>query len=472
MTAIGSETLDAPGQAAINDLRARLRGRVVEPGDPAYDPARAIWNGMIDRRPALIASCAGVADVIAAVTFARAHGMAVSVRGGGHNVSGNAVCDGGLMIDLSPMRGVRVDPAAGTVRAEPGVLLGEVDHETQQFGLVVSAGIVSHTGLAGLTLGGGFGWLSRKFGLSIDQLRSVDVVTADGRLITADADRHRDLFWGVRGGGGNFGIITSFEFRLERLGPTVLAGMVFFPAEEAHDVLHRYKDYADQAPDEVTTIVSLRIAPAAPFLPEHVHGKKIVGIGVCYAGDPDQGEAVIAPLRRLGTPLADIIEPKPFAVHQRTFDPTVPHFNRYYWKSHFLPPLSDGAIDTMIEYAWQAPSPLSYTIVFQLDGAVSRVGEMDTAYGNRDAAHTININSNWTGKGADAENVVWAREYFAAMEPFSTGGVYVNFLGEEGEERVRAAYGAEKYERLAALKTKYDPTNFFRLNQNIKPTAE
>jgi FAD/FMN-containing dehydrogenase len=426
---------------------------------------------MIDRRPALIASCAGVADVIAAVQFARRHDLVLAVRGGGHNVAGNAVCEGGVVIDLSPMRGVRVDPAAGTVRAEPGVLLGELDHETQQFGCVVPAGIVSHTGLAGLTLGGGFGWLSRKFGLSIDHLLSVDVVTADSHLITADAGRNPDLFWGIRGGGGNFGIVTSFEFRLASLEPSVLAGMVFYAADEAHEVLRRYRAYAAGAPEEVTTIVSLRIAPPAPYLPEHVHGKKVIGVGVCYAGEPLAGEAAIAPLRRLGTPLADIVAPKPFVVHQKTFDPTVPHFNRYYWKSHYLPPLSDGAINTMIEHAWRAPSPLSYTILFHLGGAVRRVGEMDTAYGNRDAEHAININSNWMETSADAENIAWAREYFAAMEPFSTGGVYVNFLGEEGEGRVRAAYGDEKYGRLAALKRRYDPANLFRLNQNIGPSA-
>ena len=472
MTALTSESLAAsPGQAAINDLRSNVRGRVLQPGDPGYDSARAIWNGMIDRRPALIVSCAGVADVIAAVHFARSHDLLVSVRGGGHNVAGNAVCDGGLMIDLSPMRGVRIDPAARTVRAEPGVLLGELDHETQQFGLIVPAGIVSHTGLAGLTLGGGFGWLSRKFGLSIDHLLSVDVVTADGRLITADAERDADLFWGIRGGGGNFGIVTSFEFGLERLGPTVLAGMIYFPAEEAHDVLHRYRVYADQAPEEVTTIFSLRWAPTAPFLPEHLHGKKVVAVGACYTGDPEEGEPVVAPLRCLGTSLADLLQPKPFVAHQKTVDPTVPHFNRYYWKSHYLPPLSDGAIDRMIQHAWRAPSSLSYTIVFQLGEAVSQIGETDTAYGNRDAAHTININSNWTDTGADAANLAWAREFFAAMEPFSTGGVYVNFLGDEGEERVRAAYGEQKYKRLVALKNTYDPSNFFRFNQNIRPTV-
>jgi FAD/FMN-containing dehydrogenase len=430
-----------------------------------------IWNGMIDRRPALIISCAGVADVIAAVRFARRHDTVVAVRGGGHNVSGNAVCDGGLMIDLSPMRGVRVDPAARRVRAQPGVLLGELDHETQQSGLVVPAGIVSHTGLAGLTLGGGFGWLSRKFGLSVDHLLSVDVVTAEGELLHASAEENPDLFWGIRGGGGNFGVVTSFEFGLERLGPRVLAGFVYYPAEEAHDVLHRYRAFAADAPEEVTTIVSLRWAPAAPFLPEHVHEKEVVAVGACYAGDPEEGEGKLAPLRQLGTPLADLLERKPFVVHQKTVDPTVPHFNRYYWKSHYLPPLTDGAIDTMIEYAWRAPSPLSYTIVFQLGGAVSRIGEMDTAYGTRDAAHTININSNWTDRAADPENGAWAREYFAAMEPFSTGGVYVNFLGDEGEERVRAAYGQRKYDRLIAVKNKYDPTNFFRMNQNIKPTV-
>jgi FAD/FMN-containing dehydrogenase len=466
MTAVTSEA-----QAAIDDLRATLRGRVLQPGDPGYDQARAIWNGTINRRPALIVQCAGVADVIAAVHVAHRYDMVVSVRGGGHNVAGNAVCDGGLMIDLSPMRAVHVDPVAGTVRAEPGVLLGELDHETQQFGYVVPAGIVSHTGLAGLTLGGGFGWLSRKCGLTIDHLLSVDVVTAEGRLLHASTTNNADLFWGIRGGGGNFGIVTSFEFSVERLGPEVLAGFVYFPAEEAHDVLRRCRDYADQAPEEVTTVVSLRWAPAAPFLPEHVHGKKVVAVGACYAGDPEEGEPIVAPLRHLGTPLADVLQRKPFVIHQKTLDPTVPHFNRYYWKSHSLPPLSDGAIDTTIEFAWQAPSPLSYTVVFQLGGAVSRVDEMDTAYGDRNAAHVININSNWTDQDADPENIAWAREYFDAMTPFSTGGVYVNFLGTEGEERIRAAYGPQKYERLAALKRKYDPTNFFRFNQNIMPNT-
>jgi FAD/FMN-containing dehydrogenase len=465
-----SDTLSS-ASAAVEALKATVRGEVLYPADEGYDTARRIWNGMIDRRPVLIVRCAGVADVINAVNFARATNLLLSVRGGGHNIAGTAVCEGGLMIDLSPMTAVRVDPASRTVRVEPGVLLGQLDHETQQFGLVVPAGVVSHTGLAGLTLGGGFGWLSRKFGLSVDHLRSVDVVTADGRLITASAERNADLFWGIRGGGSNFGIVTSFEFQLERVGPTVLAGMAFFPMEEAHDVLRRYRDYANAAPDDVTTIVSLRIAPPMPFLPEHVHGRKVVGVGACYVGDPDSGEAVIAPLRRLGTLLADVIAPKPFIVHQQTFDPTVPHFNRYYWKSHDLPPLSDAAIDTMIRYAWRAPSPLSYTIMFQLGAAVGRIGEEETAYGGRDAAHAVNINSNWTDPGADAENIAWAREFFEAMQPFSTGGVYVNFLGNEGEDRVRAAYGGEKYERLVALKNKYDPTNLFRVNQNIKPTA-
>ena len=457
---------------AIKALKADVRGEVLCPGDDGYDAARRVWNGMIDRRPVLIVRCAGVADVIRAVSFACSHNFVLSVRGGGHNVAGNAVCDGGLVIDLSSMNAIRVDPARRTARVEPGVLLGQLDHEAQQFGLALPAGVVSHTGVAGLTLGGGFGWLSRKYGLSVDHLLSVDVVTANGQLITASAEEHSDLFWGIQGGGGNFGVVTSFEFQLQRVGPTVLSGMVFYPMEEAHDVLRRYREYAAAAPDEVATLVSLRLAPPAPFLPEHVHGRKIVAMGVCYAGDPDVGEAVIAPLRRLGTPLADAVAPKPFVELQKMFDSAVPHFNRYYWKAHHLPPLSDAAIDTLIRYAWRAPSPLSKTGLFHLGGAVSRVGEQDTAYGNRQAAHSIHIDSNWTDPGADDENIAWAREFFEALQPFSTGGVYVNFLGNEGDDRVRSAYGDETYGRLEALKTRYDPMNLFRSNQNIKPSAE
>lgn len=456
--------------ADFDELRGSFRGELLLPADPGYDAARRIWNGAIDRRPACIARCTGVADVVAAVRYARERGLLVAVRSGGHGVGGHALCDGGLAIDLSPMKGIRVDPAARTARAEAGVLWGELDRETQLFGLATVGGIVTHTGIAGLTLGGGIGWLMRKYGATVDNLLSVDLVTADGDLVTASEDHNPDLFWGVRGGGGNFGIVTSFEYRLHRVGPIVLAGPIFHPLEDAPEVLRFYREFAAGAPDELTTIFNLRVAPPLPFLPEEVHGKPVVMVGACYAGAAEDGVDVVRALKEFGSPIVDLLEPKPYVALQSMFDPSVPHGWHYYWKSVELPPLTDEAIETLAEHASALTSPKSYCIVFQLGGALSRVGEDETAFSQRDAAHDVNINAVWTEEDPEGErHIGWARDFFDAMQPHARGRVYVNFLGDEGSERVREAYGAEKYDRLAELKREYDPTNFLRLNQNIAP---
>ena len=454
----------------LERLRDSIRGPVIDPDDEGYDAARAIWNGAIDRRPACVARCTGVADVVAAVRFARERDLLVAVRSGGHGVGGHAVCDGGLVIDLSPMKGIRVDPAARTARAEAGVLWGELDRETQLHGLATVGGIVTHTGIAGLTLGGGIGWLMRKHGATVDNLLSVDLVTAEGELLTASGDENPDLFWGIRGGGGNFGVVTSFEYRLHPVGPIVLAGPIFHPLEDAPEVLRFYREFIAAAPDELTTIFELSVAPPLPFLPEEVHGKPIVMVGACYAGSPDEGAEVVRPLKQFGRPIVDLLEPKPYTALQSMFDPFVPHGWHRYWKSVELPPLTDDAIDTLVEHSSAPTSPKSYTIVFQLGGALARVGEDETAFSQRDAAHNVNINAVWTEDDPEGErHVAWARDFFSAMQPHAGGRVYVNFLGDEGAERVRQAYGDRQYERLVELKRAYDPTNFFRLNQNIEP---
>jgi FAD/FMN-containing dehydrogenase len=359
---------------------------------------------------------------------------------------------------------------ARTARAEAGVLWGELDRETQLHGLATVGGIVTHTGIAGLTLGGGIGWLMRKHGATVDNLVSVDLVTADGEVLTACEDENADLFWGVRGGGGNFGIVTSFEYRLHAVGPIVLAGPIFHPLEAGSDVLRFYRDFVAAAPDELTTIFELSVAPPAPFLPEEVHGRPVVMVGACYAGAPDEGAEVVRPLKQFGRPIVDLLEPKPYTALQAMFDPMVPHGWHRYWKSVELPPLTDDAIDALLEHAPPVTSPRSYCIVFQLGGALARVGEDETAFGQRHAGHNVNVNAVWTEEDPDGErHVGWARDFFDAMQPHAGERVYVNFLGEEGTPRVRQAYGARNYERLVELKRTYDPTNFFRLNQNIAP---
>jgi FAD/FMN-containing dehydrogenase len=466
MSAVATETkLD---ETALRELEGSFRGELVRPGDPSYDEHRKVWNGSIDRSPALIARCAGVADVMAAVRLAREAGLLVAVRGGGHSFPGLSVCDGGIVIDLGPMKGIRVDPDAGIARAQAGVLLGELDRETQAFGLAVPSGIVTHTGVAGLTLGGGISWLQRKYGLAIDQLLSVDLVTAEGEFVKASETENPDLFWGVRGGGGNFGIATEFEFRLNPLGPTVLAGPVFWPMEESPNVLRFYRDWVADAPDELMTIVIHRKAPALPFVPPELHGKLVVAVACCWAGAIEEGEKFLRPLKEFGSPVLDLCEPKPYLTHQGMFDPSFPHGWWYYFRSCDVAELSDEVIDITVEHSLRIESPLTTYPIWQLGGAMSRVGEDETAFTGRTAGFTYNINATTaTADGFDAERE-WARNFWSALEPFHTN-VYVNFLMDEGEERVREAYGAEKYDRLKALKRRYDPDNFFRLNQNIPP---
>jgi FAD/FMN-containing dehydrogenase len=447
-----------------------FRGELIAPGDSSYDDARQIWNGAIDRRPGLIARCASAADVAAAVRFARERELPVAVRGGGHGVAGHALCDDGLVVDLSPMKSIAVDPQARTARAEAGVLWGELDGAAQAHGLATVGGIVTHTGISGLTLGGGIGWLMRKHGATVDNLRSAEVVTADGETVTASEDERPELLWGLRGGGGNFGVVTSFEYRLHAVGPTVLAGPIYHGLDDAPQALRFYRDFIADSPDELTTIVRLGRAPALPFLPEHVHGRPVVTIACCWAGDPQSGESALRPLRSFGNPLADALAPRAYSELQRMFDPSVPHGWHYYWKSWELPPLADAAIDALVEQAGRLTSPRSYIIVFQLGGAVGRVPADATAFGQRHAGHDVNINAVWLADDPDPDrHVQWTREAYAALEPFSSGRTYVNFIGDEGRDRVRAAYGEEKYARLVELKRTYDPDNVFRLNQNIDP---
>jgi FAD/FMN-containing dehydrogenase len=453
---------------AIQINEAAFRGRVVRPADPDYDLHRKIWNGSIDKHPAVIARCAGVSDVIAAVKFGRATGLPVAVKSGGHSFPGLSVADDALVIDLSPMKGVRVDPEQRTARVQAGVLLGELDKETQAFGLAVPSGIVTHTGVAGLTLGGGIGWIMRKHGLSIDQLVSVDLVTADGEFVHARSDENVDLFWGVRGGGGNFGIVTEFEFRCVPLGAQVLAGPVFWPMERSGDVLRFYRDWVAEAPDELMTIVVHRKAPPLPFVPEELHGKPVVMVICCWIGEVEAGEKFIRPLRAFGSPVADACTSKPFLTHQAMFDPSFVPGRSYYFKSCDVAELSDEIIDITVERSLQIESPLTAFPIWQMGGAVRRVGDNETAFNGRTAGFTYNIGGcTETSEGFDAERE-WVRSFWSALEPWHEG-VYVNFLGDEGTERVRQSYGLEKYERLRALKQKYDPDNFFRINQNISP---
>ncbi len=454
--------------AAIRELGSGFAGELVRPGDASYDERRKVWNGSIDRRPALIARCAGIADVGAATLFARRTGLPVAVRAGGHSFPGLSVCDDGIVIDLAPMKGIRVDPDARTVRVQAGVLLGEVDRATQPLGLAVPSGIVTHTGVAGLTLGGGIGWVMRKYGLSIDQLSSVELITAEGERVTASETENADLFWGVRGGGGNFGIVTQFEFRLCDVGPTVVAGPIFWPIEQSPEVLRFYRDWIADAPDELMTIVVHRKAPPLPFVPAELHGKLIVGVVCCYTGPVEEGMKVVRPLKDFGSPVLDLCVPKPFVDHQAMFDPSFPPGQWYYFRSCDVAELTDDVIDITVEHSMRIRSPLTSFPIWQLGGAVARVGEEATAFNGRGVGHTFNINAaTETADGFDEERD-WVRDFWSALKPHHTS-VYVNFLMEEGEERIRQAYGTQKYDRLKALKRKYDPGNLFRLNQNIPP---
>ena len=441
-------------EAVVQEFGANLRGPLLRPSDDGYDQARKVWNGMIDRRPALIARCAGVADVMTAVRFARTNGVLVSVKGGGHNITGNAVCEGGLMIDLSPMKSVRVDPIKRIAQAEAGLTWGEYNRETQAFGLAT-------TGIAGLTLGGGLGWLMGKHGLSCDNLLSADLVTAEGKFLTVSADEHPDLFWGLRGGGGNFGVVTSFEYQLHPVGP-VLAGMVVHPMAKAKEVLRFYRDFCRICPDEMLSAAALMTS---------ADGAPVAAIVAAYIGDAASGEAAMAPLRRFGAPLADTIAPTSYVQLNTLFDAAVPYGNvQRYWKSSFLKELGDDLIDLFVARSAMLLSPMSMVMLFHMHGAATRVDRNDTAFGLRQDQWDYDVISQWIDPAETAQHVQWTREFWTAVEPFSTGEVYVNHLDAEEATRIRAAYGGH-YERLVALKNKYDPTNLFRMNQNIRPTV-
>jgi FAD/FMN-containing dehydrogenase len=458
---IDAATLDAFGTS--------LDGSLIDRDDPGYEEARAVWNAMIEKRPALIARCASPADVKRSLDFASSHGLLFSVRGAGHNIAGSALCDGGLTIDLSEMRSVDVDLDSATARVEPGATLGDVDAATLPHGLAVPVGINSTTGIAGLTLGGGFGWLSRKYGLTIDSLRSAEVVTADGTAVTASESENPDLFWGLRGGGGNFGIVTSFEFDLREAGPELLCGLIVHPASDAKGALEAYRAFAAGASDDLTVWVVLRSAPPLPFLSEEVHGTDVVVFAFVCAGDPADGEREIAPLRAYGNPHGEHIGVMPFQEFQQAFDPLLTPGSRNYWKSHNFGGLEDGLVDRVLEYASRLPGPQSEIFIAQVGAATGRVPSDATAYPHRDAAFVLNVHTRWEDAGQDAECVAWAREFFDATAPYATGGTYLNFVSEaEDAARVAAAYG-ENYDRLRELKAKYDPDNVFRTNLNVRP---
>jgi hypothetical protein len=453
---------------------AGFRGEVIDPDDDGYDDARAVWNGAVDRRPRLIARCRGTADVVAAVRFARDRRLDIAVRGGGHNVAGTAVCDDGIVIDLSAMRAVAVDPFERTARVQGGALWSDVDHETQAHGLATTGGIIGHTGVGGLSLGGGIGWLMRKHGLTVDNLVEAEVVTAEGDIIRASADDHPDLFWALRGGGGNYGVVTSFRFTLHPIGPTVMAGPVFWAAEDTTDVLRFYRDFVGDAPDELGNVIRLGPIPPLPVISEELHFRPAIAVGSCYAGPVDDGERALGALRGFGTPLADLLGPTLYVDHQSGLDDTVPHGWHYYWKATNLTGLSDEVIDVVAEHAHRTTSPRSYAAMFHMGGAVARAGREATAYPARGVEHNIVIDAVWLPGEDDTVGVaetMWAREFLAALGPHRAG-VYVNFLdSDDDSSRVHEAYGDDTYSRLADVKAKYDPGNVFRHNKNIRPSV-
>ena len=446
---------------------------MITPDRNGYDDARAVWNGTVDRRPRLIVRCNGTADVAAAVRFARDRDLEIAVRGGGHNVAGTAVGDG-IVIDLSAMRAVTVDPVERTARVQGGALWSDVDHETQIHGLATTGGIVSHTGVGGLTLGGGIGFLMRKYGLVVDNLLAAEVVTAEGDIVRASADEHPDLFWALRGGGGNFGVVTSFRFALHPVGPTVMAGLVFWAADDTADVLRFYRDFAADAPDELGSVVRLGTVPPLPGIPENLHWRPAIAVACCYGGAVENGERAVRALRRFGTPLVDLLAPSPYVDFQSGIDDTVPHGWHYYWKSTNLAGLSDDAIAVIADHAYTAGSPRSCAVMFHFGGAVARVPRDATAYAGREVAHNIVIEGVWlpdeSAEHAVAETA-WARRFLQALEPHRAG-VYVNFLdSDDDSSRVREAYGDDTYRRLAEVKAKYDPENVFHNNKNIQPST-
>ena len=452
----------------LEEFRRGIRGKVVDPKASTYDDARVIWNATIDRRPALIVKCEEAGDVLRCVQFARDNGLLVAVKGGGHHIAGNAICDEGMVIDLSPMRSVNVDPQTSQARVGPGATLADVDAATAPYGLAVPTGINSTTGIAGLTLGGGFGWITRKYGLTVDSLVAADVVTAEGKMLRASSTENADLFWALRGGGGNFGIVTSFEFKLRAVGQQVLSGLVVHSLDGAEALLKQYSALVERSPDELTCWAVLRDAPPLPFLPTEWHGRKVLVLAMCYVGDLAEGERATAAIRGLGAPIADVVGPNPFAGWQTAFDPLLTPGARNYWKTRDFAELSDGAISAVVEAARAAPGPECEIFIFHIGGAATRVPVSSTAFPQRNAHFGMNVHSRWRDQSADEQHIEWARRAFEATAPFASGTAYVNFMpGDEGE-RVQSAYG-ENYARLMEIKRRYDPKNLFRLNHNIVP---
>ncbi len=454
--------------SSVEKLQNSMRGDLLKPGDEGYDESRTIWNAMIDRKPALIARCTGAADVSLAVKFANKNNLLTAIRGGGHNIAGNAVCDGGFMIDLSLLKSVGVDPIAKKAHAGPGVTLGDLDHESLAFGLATPVGINSTTGVGGLVLGGGFGWLSRKYGLTCDNLTAADVVLADGSMVRANEKDNADLFWAIRGGGGNFGVVTRFEFNLFPVGPNLLSGLIVFSLKEGKQVLKKYREFIKTLGDDSNVWVVIRKAPPLPFLPEDVHGTEILALALCHAGDPDEGNKIFEPLRSFGTVLGEHVGVQPFTDWQQAFDPLLTPGVRNYWKSHNFTDLSDKAIDLVIKYAFDLPSPHTEIFFGLLGGQINRVDAAATAYAHREAELVLNVHGRWEDKADDDKCIKWSRDFFNETQPYASSGVYVNFMTEEEEDRIESAFGLN-YERLTKVKKQYDPKNLFRMNQNIKP---
>ncbi len=450
------------------DLRGTIKGSVLVPDDSGYEEARQIWNAMIDRRPAVIVQCLQADDVQPVIRFARKSGLELSIRGAGHNIAGNALCDNGVTIDFSRMRKVRVDAEKRRAYVEPGATLADLDEATQAHGLATPVGINSTTGIAGLTLGGGFGWLTRKYGMTIDNLVSVDMITADGKKIRASENENGDLFWAIRGGGGNFGVVTQFEFQLFPVGPEIVAGLIVFPFNQAKQILTKYRQFVNSAPEDLNVWVVLRKAPPLPFLPETAHGKEVVLLPIFYSGAVAETEKLIAPLRAFGTALGEHIGAQPYVQWQKAFDPLLTPGARNYWKSHNFTELADGALNSIIEFAGKLPSPQCEIFIGLIAGAPNRVAADAMAYGHRDARFVLNVHGRWGEATDDQKCIGWAREFFKASAPYASGGAYVNFMTEEEGDRVAAAYGSN-YERLVQVKRRYDPENVFHLNQNIKP---
>ncbi len=456
-------------QEILDGLKVRLLGTVLVPGDAGYEDSRTVWNAMIDRKPSIVVRCLGVADVVASVQFAREHNLLLCIKGGGHNIAGLATADGAIMLDMSLMRGVWVDKENRLAHAQAGCILGDLDRETQVEGLATVLGFVSLTGIAGLTLGGGFGYLTRRWGWTTDNIVGMDVVTADARVVRASSEENADLFWGLRGGGGNFGIVTGIDYKLYPIGPEVIGGIVAWPASEAPKVIELYRTLSENAPRELTLVVFMRPAPPAPWLPKNMHGEPIVAILACYSGDLEEGEKLVAPIKSFGNPIGDVLVRRPYTQVQSLLDGTQPKGRRYYWKSEYLPRIEPDLDEKFIKHAARIPSPHSALILFQIDGALNELEEDHSPVGNRDARYVLNIGGSWEQANEDGANMDWAREAWNDMKPFSTGGTYINFLTEdEGPERIEAALG-KGLKRLAVVKTNWDPENVFRTNRNIKP---